>query len=94
MTDQKPTPDFIYDPDGWETTYSFNERSDITDCFPGELWEPRQFCTLIDGPPIWAVEVVLTMDEAGDPDETEVRWFNSEAEAQAATFKPASKATL
>jgi hypothetical protein len=46
--------------------------------------EIQEFATLIKGPPRFAARVILTRNEDGDPDETEVRWFDSEKEARAA----------
>lgn len=82
-----PDPDYIFDPDDWECTYEYKDRSYLTDDMPGDLWEPRRFETLIKGPDRWAVEVVISTDDNGDPDETEIRWFETEAEAQAAKWK-------
>lgn len=46
--------------------------------YPVELSRGRSL------PHVWAVRVTLTRDDAGDPDDTEVQLFNTEAEAQAA----------
>ena len=75
-------PDWIYDPDDWEFTHDWEDRDLLIDDLCGELWEPKEFATLIKGPPVWAKEVVLTRDGNGDPDETEMQWFNSLEEAQ------------
>ena len=75
------SPDYIYDPDDLESTFGWRDRDLLTDGMVGELWEPKEFGTLINGPPMWAKEVVVTRDDEGDPDETEVRWFTSLEEA-------------
>jgi len=82
MSDNKSTPDFIYDPDEWEFTFTWADRSDLMESI--DLGEIKQFDTLIKGPPKWAAHVILTCDEEGDPDETELRWFDTYEEARAA----------
>ena len=79
----KNPPDYIYDPEYWECAFPWKERSEAADIYSdnGELWKPKRLTGLIKGPDVWAVEVVLTRDKYGDPDETEVQWFASEAEA-------------
>ena len=78
--------DYIYDPCQWEMTYEWGDRGDLVDeIYP--MKEPVQFATLIEGPAVWAVDVVLTRDEKGDPDEEETQWFDNFAEAQAAADK-------
>lgn len=79
-------PDYVFDHNDWEVTYDWTDRDHLTDeMSPGDL---LQFSTLISGPPKWAARVIVTRDEAGDPDETDVRWFDSEAEARAALNLP------
>ena len=77
-------PDYIYDRDDWEVTLCWEERDLLVDDMVGALWEPKEFGTLIKGPSMWAKEVVLTCDENGAPDETEIRWFDSVEEAERA----------
>lgn len=86
MTHEPKTtePDYIYNPDDWEMTFGWRDRDCLTDEMTGELWAPKEFSTLINGHPVRAEEVVVTRDENGDPDETEVRWFNSLEEAERA----------
>jgi hypothetical protein len=75
-------PDYVYDPEDWEVTQEWSDRSYLVDeLYVGEL---KRFSTLIQGPNKYAAHVVLTRDEAGDPDETKIRWFDTEAEAKAA----------
>ena len=80
----KKAPDWIYDPDDWEVTHEWGDRDLLVDDMVGEIWEPKEFGTLIKGPSMWAKEVVLTRDENDAPDETEVRWFKTLEEAERA----------
>lgn len=77
-------PDWIYDPDNWEYTHGWEDRDLLVDDLYGGLSEPKEFATLIKGPPVWVKEVTLTHDENGDPDKTEMQWFNSLEEAEKA----------
>lgn len=86
MGELKNPPDYIFDPDNWETTTTWDDRSYLIEDLTGELWEPKEFATLHKGPAVYAVEVVLTVDEDGDPDDTELCWFDSLDEARKATF--------
>ena len=76
--------DFIYDPDNWEVTYHWSDRSELTD----DMWlgfdEIKRFGTLIEGPPKFCVRVILTRDEYGDVDEEKYQWFDTEEEAKLA----------
>ena len=74
----KTPPDYIYDPNAWECTYIWGDRDIPADGLAddGNCQEPYEFGTLIEGPRVYAVEVVLTRDDAGDPDKTEIRWFD------------------
>lgn len=76
-------PNFIFDSDYWDQTYSYEDRNYLTEGLVGELWEPKEFRTLIYGPSLYAVEVVLSLDEEGDSDETEIQWFDTLEEARA-----------
>jgi hypothetical protein len=83
--DRRPSPDFIYDPENWEITYCWSDRGmlaehELDDC----AREIKKFHTLFEGPPKWAVNVPTAFDEDGLPEEWETRWFDTEAEAQAA----------
>lgn len=79
-------PDYLYDPDDWEYTINWDSRVDITeDCKDlRHVGDVKKFNTLIEGPPKFAAKVAVTRDEAGDPDEIEIQWFDTEAEARAA----------
>lgn len=81
------TPDFIYDPDNWEITFPWDDRSDIAQ--NTELWHEdiKRFETLVRGPDKWMANIVLSWDDTGDPDETEIRWFDSEADARQAVVE-------
>lgn len=78
---QAPKPDYCYDPAGWEFTCDWSDRINLTEEMP--LGEIRQIATLLKGPDKWAAHVPITWHE-GEPDETEIKWFDSEAEAIAA----------
>lgn len=79
-------PDYIYDQDDWECTYEWGMRNELIEDDPRlrHIGDVRQFSTLIAGPPKFAAHVVVSVDDAGEPDETEIRWFDTEAEARAA----------
>ncbi|HTO29616.1 MAG TPA: hypothetical protein VL202_00330 [Pararhizobium sp.] len=85
-------PDFCYDPDEWEFTSDWEDRDQVHG--HGEALHSgkvMQVATLIRGPRKWVAEVPVTWTEAGDPDETEIRWFDSEEAALAAFVAPASE---
>lgn len=88
VTEPPKEPEYVFDPDDWETTYSWKDCDELTDGWTGELWEPHEFATLVQGPRKWAKEVIVTRDENGDPDETEIRWFDSAEAAIAADCPP------
>lgn len=79
-------PDFIYNPDDWEVTYRYVDRGELAEgedhsMSPGDI---KPFNTLIFGPQRFLALVVLSRDEDGDPDETELQWFDTEDAAKAA----------
>jgi hypothetical protein len=85
MPADQAQPDFCYDPNEWEYTCNWDERDQVhgygealTRC------EPMEVATLIRGPRKWVADVPITWDEHGDPDETEIKWFDSEEDARAA----------
>lgn len=82
----KPT--HFYDPNSWEYSYMVEDRDLVIDKhdYPGP-GEVQEFGTLIDGPPIYAANVILAVDDCGDPDKTEIKWFDSKEEAHAAAEK-------
>ncbi len=77
-------PDYIYDPNYWEVTYEWDHRDELVECSPPDPGRIIEFATLIKGPPMFAACVVLTRDEDGDADETEVQWFSTRLEAEKA----------
>lgn len=85
-------PDYIYDPVEWEVTYEYGTRDEMAegDFGPfgthgvGKKSKIKQYKTLIHGPDKFAAEVVISRDEDGDPDETEIRFFDTLEEAEAA----------
>jgi hypothetical protein len=85
-------PDYIYDPDDWEVTVPWADRHDIVESADIRYGHIKRFATLIHGSDKWVADIVLSWDDDGDPDETEIRWFNSESEAkQALTDSLASR---
>ena len=73
-------PDYVYDHDNWDCTYEWGMRVELVEhddqlTRPGDI---KRFSTLIEGPPKFAA-VVTTEDE-----ETEIRWFDTEADARTA----------
>lgn len=81
---EKSKPDYAYNPDDWESTYSWDQRADLEDELEIRLGDVRQVATLIEGPAKFLAVKVTTWDEAGDPDDYEVGWFDTKAEADAA----------
>lgn len=73
-----------YHDDEWEWTANADET------FHAEEWLSQSgenvitIQTLREGPTLYAARVAVTFTEDGDPDETEVRFFASKAEAKAA----------
>lgn len=75
-------PDYIYNPQCWEVTMEYNSRDDLMDgCDYGQIAEMH---TLVLGPTMFGVRLAVSFDDDGHPDETEIRWFNSREEAEAA----------
>lgn len=70
-------PDYVYNPEDWEVTYPFSDRSQ---CFEDavEIGEVKVFSTLVDGPDLYVTRV---KDEDGYFTEQE---FPTMEEAQAA----------
>ena len=84
-------PDYIYDIGSWEVTMEFSSRDDLMDGYDyGDIAEMQ---TLVLGPKMFAVELAVTFDECGDPDGTEIRWFSSREEAEAAVQASKQAAT-
>lgn len=72
-------PDHCYDDANWEYSIDWKSRDTLTDDLP--LGDMMKVGTLFDGPYKFAAHIIVTRDEDGDADETEVRWFDTEAEA-------------
>lgn len=81
-------PDYIYDPDDWEYTSEYKNRVDLVEGCELCVGDVKRFCTLIEGPDRFAANVVVSRDDDGEPNETEIRWFDTEAEARAACGMP------
>jgi|UniRef100_A0A6H1ZB44 hypothetical protein len=84
---QGKEPDFCYDPEEWEFTCDWAERDQVHghgEALEGS--EPMKVATLIRGPSKWVADVLITWDVDGEPDETEIQWFDSEEEARAAAY--------
>ncbi|WP_454287126.1 hypothetical protein [Rhizobium arsenicireducens] len=82
---QGKEPDFCFDPDEWEFTCDWADRNEVHghgEALQGS--EPMKIATLIRGPSKWVADVPITWDVDGEPDETEIQWFDSEDEARAA----------
>jgi hypothetical protein len=81
-------PDWIYDPDDWEYTMPWPDRSTLTeDTIKPRLGEIKRFCTLINGPEKFAAYVLKK--DAQDEGDVELQWFDSEAAAREACGMPA-----
>jgi hypothetical protein len=80
---------YVYDPEDWEITYPWDDRNDLVDALEPDMdiREPKRLETLVHGPNKWIAIIVLSWDDTGDPDETEVRWFDTEEEAKKAIAK-------
>lgn len=77
-------PDYLFDSNDWEFTIAWGDRDLLVEdarLHPGEM---KAFSGLRMTAGAWAAHVILTRDEDGCADETEIRWFLSEAEAKAA----------
>lgn len=74
-------PDFIYDPEDWDATFDWGDRYEVSDRCEIEIGKARKFATLVKSTPVWCVNVVLSRDEDGDPDKTELQWFDNEEDA-------------
>lgn len=75
-------PAHCYDPANWDTTHDWVDRVNLAEEIP--LGAVMEIATLHQGAPAFAALVVLTRDLVGDPDETELRFYPSRAEAEAA----------
>lgn len=73
--------DYVYNPEDWEATYPIGDQYEIVDGLGIDPGHVRKLATLCDGPPIWVANVVVSRDDDGDADETEIKWFDTEADA-------------
>lgn len=80
-------PDYVYDPDDWECTYEWSDRSEMVENYDLDHGAVKKFNTLVNGPPKFAVNVILARDEAGDVEDDEIQWFDNEDEAKAAAAR-------
>lgn len=80
-------PDHIYDPDDWEFTCTWEDRATLEPQDHISVGEVKRYATLLNGPDKFAAKVVVSRDENGDPNETQIVWFDSEADARAAASK-------
>mgnify|MGYP000480570566 CR=1 FL=1 len=73
-------PDFFYDPDEWESSMAWEDRADFLTEYECsiDVGDIKKFSTLHRGPDKYAACLVLTRDEDGDPDETELRWLTDD----------------
>ena len=89
MSEAKP--DYCYAVGDWEWTNNWEDRHLLTEDM--RLGDIMQIGTLISGPDKWAAHVAITWDDDGCPDETEVRWFDTKEEAEAAIAAKPIEAT-
>lgn len=83
-------PTHCFNADDWEVTYEWSDRADLYDgMFCGDVLRVGRLTRLADQ---WVACVPVTFDENGAPDETEMRWFNSFEEANAAANPPLAAA--
>ena len=82
-----PEPTHCFNADDWEVTYEWSDRADLhDDMYCGDVLRVGVLTRLPDR---WVACVPVTFDEAGAPDETEMRWFDSFDEANAAANRQA-----
>ena len=79
---EKKDPDFVYAMEDWETTWPFEDRNMIADDM--DVGAVREVGTLIAGPSMWVANVPISWDGDGDPEDWEVRWFDTKEAAEAA----------
>lgn len=81
LEELKTEPDYCYDPENWEFTSLWVDRDMVhgegEGLIPGEV---LRIATLIKGPD----KFVALIPGATDEDASEIEWFDTEAEAQAA----------
>lgn len=83
-------PTHCFNADDWDVTYEWSDRAELLDgMFCGDVLRVGRLTRLTDQ---WVACVPVTFDENGAPDETEMRWFNSFEEANAAANPPLAAA--
>lgn len=81
----KADPDYCFDPDDWEFTCHWADRDEVHGHGDAlKLGDPMRVCTLVKGPDKWVADVPIEWDDEGDVLETEIRWFDTEADARSA----------
>lgn len=77
--------DYVYNPENWEVTCNdlseLSETEDLHSMWHGEV---LKFGRLKELPPAYAVNVAVSWDDDGDPEEWEVKVFETEEDAKAA----------
>lgn len=66
-------PDYLYNPEDWEVTYSWGDRDNAAEDVEVEHCGIQKFATLTKGPDIFCVWL-----------DNEYRWFKTRGEAEAA----------
>lgn len=85
QAEEAAKPDYCFDPEDWEFTCHWSDRDEVHGFGDGlKRDEPMRVCTLLKGPDKWVADIPVTWGEDGAPDETEIRWFDTEEEARAA----------
>lgn len=89
MTEEdEKAPDYCYDPDDWEVTFEWDNRDLVIEdghAASMDTGEVKRISTLLEGPDVFAVNVVTRRDEEGDPEEYELQWFSDEEAARVAS---------
>lgn len=75
-------PDFYYNPDNWEATYSSKALEELLESeTKDDLFVVNRFLTLYKGPERFAVQLPVSY-EGGEPDRIEWKWFSTQHEAE------------
>ncbi|WP_313349367.1 Lar family restriction alleviation protein [Paracoccus sp. (in: a-proteobacteria)] len=81
-------PDFCYDPEYWDCTYTWEDACELEDGLQYGLRkgddQVARVCTLFSGPDKWVARIPLDTTGDGEADDWEVRWFDSREAARAA----------
>jgi len=82
-------PDYCYDPDEWECTFTWKNRDDMFhDGHVSHLdvGDVKHVVTLLKGPDKFAVNVVTKRDPDGDVEDSEIQWFDDAESARTASL--------